>query len=272
MSFTQPSVTILNRTIWLLWLQGWENAPWLQRQVAKSWEVNNPTWTIQYVCLANLKEFVTDIDYIYDETKQISPQIKSDIIRVALLHAHGGVWADATMLCMQPLDHWIHEAVHPAGLWMYHGTGGGLDIRNGPAIWFIVSIQKSPLIERLKQAIDEFWRDHAVTDTTSFLDARFRHCYDTDQTFRNIWKKVPFISCEEEGQAHCLHRWNSMIEDYDWLKRIFEERPPYALKMWSWWHDVFPDPTTEQCMRSTGYYAIQLSNRCKEYKHEMTVL
>ena len=29
-------MSTLNKTIWLLWLQGWDSAPWLIRQVAES--------------------------------------------------------------------------------------------------------------------------------------------------------------------------------------------------------------------------------------------
>jgi mannosyltransferase OCH1-like enzyme len=31
-------------------------------------------------------------------------QAKSDMIRLHVLSTHGGVWADSTMLCLQPLD------------------------------------------------------------------------------------------------------------------------------------------------------------------------
>ena len=38
-----------NKTIWILWLQGWENAPWLQQRVAESWIKNNPDWSIKLI-------------------------------------------------------------------------------------------------------------------------------------------------------------------------------------------------------------------------------
>ena len=45
---------MLSKNIFLLWLQGWENAGWLNKQVAESWEINNPEWTIHYIDLENL--------------------------------------------------------------------------------------------------------------------------------------------------------------------------------------------------------------------------
>ena len=57
----------MNKNIFLLCLQGWDNAPWLYREVSESWEINNPDWKIHYIDFKNLKDYVDDIDYIYDK-------------------------------------------------------------------------------------------------------------------------------------------------------------------------------------------------------------
>ena len=90
----------LTKNIFILWLQGWENAKWLNKKVAESWVVNNKGWTVHYIDFNNLKNYVSDIDYIYDSKKDISDPAKSDIIRLSLLRNHGGVWADATMVVL----------------------------------------------------------------------------------------------------------------------------------------------------------------------------
>ena len=64
----------MKKNIFLLWLQGWNNAPWLQKQVLLSWRVNNPNWDIKLIDQKNLNKYVSDVDYIYDKTKNISPQ------------------------------------------------------------------------------------------------------------------------------------------------------------------------------------------------------
>ena len=110
----------MNKNIFLLWLQGWDNAPWLQKQVAKSWEINNPDWIINYIDLDNLKDYIDDIDYIYDKSKEIRMPAKSDIIRLSLLKNHGGVWADSTLLCMQPLNHWVSQVTSTSNFWMHN--------------------------------------------------------------------------------------------------------------------------------------------------------
>ena len=257
---------MLQKNIFLLWLQGWKNAKWLNRQVAESWEINNPEWKIHYIDIINLKEYVSDIDYIYDTNKNISPQAKSDIIRLSLLKNHGGVWADATMLCMQPLEHWVHEAVEPAGMWMYHGCGGGMSKDIGPASWFIVSKKGDYLITKWKVECDKYWNNNNSTNNYFWMDSLFKNLFYSDDRFKQIWLKVPYIYCNNDGQSHTLV-FHKMDGNTPHLKLLFETKPPYALKFWKNWEDLFSDINTQKCINSNGYHAIQLSKRKYCYKH-----
>ena len=263
---------MVSKNIFILWLQGWDTAPWLHKTVVESWKLNNPDWTVHLIDFTNLKDYVQDIDYIYDTRKNISPQAKSDIIRLSLLKNHGGVWADATMLCMQPLNHWVHEAVEPSGLWMYHGPGRfGMDAELGPASWFIISEKDSFLIREWKHACDKYWTENHCTNNYFWMDTLFEHLYLSNDAFKQSWLKVPYLYCELDGQSHTLdhHKMDGNTPD---LKRLFFEKPPYALKFWSYWHNIFPDVTTERCMNSNGYYAIEMSKRKICYKHILAKL
>lgn len=260
----------LNRTIWLLWLQGWDTAPWLVRQVARSWEINNPDWTIRYLSWSNLEAYVEDVDYIFDAGKTISPQALSDIVRLSLLARHGGVWADATLLCMQPLTPWIADAVRPAGLWMYHGHGGGMDGRFGPCSWFIASEPGALVIRRWKRACDEYWRARRETSDYFWLDGLFRELFRTDAEFRETWRRAPHLYVEKRSQAHGFAPGGRMLSSSGAVKRMLATRPPYVLKLW-WkpWQAAFPDPTTAECKASNGYYALQMSARRFTALHRM---
>jgi hypothetical protein len=257
------------KNIFLLWLQGWENAPWLNKQVAESWEINNPGWKINYIDFKNLKNYVDDIDYIYDDTnKFISLQAASDIIRLSLLKKYGGVWADATMLCMQPLDSWVYEAVEPAGLWMYHGNGAQMSKEFGPASWFIISEKDNYLITKWKQECDIYWNNNNRACSYFWMDELFKNLFNNDDKFREIWLKVPYLYCELDGQSHTLAH-HGMEKDTPHIKELFLEKPPYALKFWSKWNDLFPDTNATMCKNSNGYYAIQMSKRKFSFKHNM---
>jgi len=260
---------MLQKNIFLLWLQGWENATWLNKQVAESWEINNPEWKIHYVDLVNLKNYVNDIDYIYDEEKEFLPQTKSDIIRLSLLKNHGGIWADATLLCMQPLDHWVHEAVEPSQFWMYHGHGGGMSKEIGPAIWFIISQKGEYIITKWKEEADNFWKFNYKTNNYFWMDEMFKNVFYKDSYFKELWCKVPYLYCELDGECHTLAHYG-MENNTPHIKRMFERTPPYALKLWKSWNDMFPDINTKKCINSNGYFAIKLSKRKYCFKHNMS--
>lgn len=260
---------MLQKNIFLLWFQGWDNAKWLNKQVAESWKINNPGWQVHLIDFDNLKNYVNDIDYIYDNYKNISLQAKSDIIRLSLLKNYGGVWADATLLCMQPLDHWVHDAVEPAGLWMYHGHGAGMSKEIGPASWFIVSKQNSYMINKWKKECDNYWKGIFQLYSYFWLDELFKNLFYIDKTFKELWLKVPYLYCELDGQCHTLAH-HKMENNTPHIKYLFQTKPPYALKLWKSWNDLFPDINTEQCINSNGYCAIQLSKRQYTFKHIMS--
>jgi hypothetical protein len=259
---------MLQKNIFLLWLQGWENTTWLNKRVAESWEINNPEWNIHYVDFDNLKSYVNDIDYIYDVNKDISPQAKSDIIRLSLLKKYGGIWADATTLCMQPLDHWVHDAVEPAGLWMYHGHGGDMDKEIGPASWFIISKKNGYMISKWKEKCDNYWNNNNFTNKYFWMDYLFKKLFYKDEIFKSMWLKVPYLYCELDGQSNTLIH-HKMENNTHHIKQLFLEKPPYALKFWKDWDNIFPDINTEKCVSSNGFYAIKLSKRKICYKHIM---
>jgi hypothetical protein len=260
---------LLNKQIFILWLQGWDNAPWLQKQAAKSWEINNPEWKVEYIDFNNLKDYVSDIDYIYDETKNITPQAKSDIIRLSLLKKYGGIWADATLLCMQPLDNWIEDALEPYGFWMYRGGGGGqMSNKEGCAAWFIISEKDNYLITEWKNKCDEYWNNHDTPHIYYWVDSLFKEKFETDEKFKTEWLKIKSICCDDEGQPHCLEKYGLGNNDQE-IKTLLTEKPPYVLKLWNYWNETFPDTETEECKNSNGYHAIEMSKRKYNYKHEL---
>lgn len=259
---------ILPKNIYLLWLQGWENASWLNHQVVASWKINNPTWKIHMIDLVNLPNYVNDIDYIY-ENNNITPQAKSDIIRLSLLKNHGGVWADATLLCMQPLDHWVYKAVEPAGLWMYHGHSSLLVKEVGPVSWFIISKKNGYMITRWKDECDNYWIENDVTNEYLWLDTLFGGLYYGDGEFNKLWSSAPYLYCDAEGQSHMLTNGRMNSNDAN-VKKILLEKPPYVVKFWKSWNEIFPDINSEECKNSNGYYAIQMSKRKFQYTHVMT--
>jgi len=208
------------KIVWLVWFQGWDKAPNLVLKVRDSWKHHNPDWEIKELNDDNIKSYIG-----FDLPNDASYAAKSDIIRISLLKKHGGVWADATMLCLRPLDSWVYEAIEPAKLWMYHGRDNG----RGPASWFIVSYSNSYIISKWYDKVREFWSEPRPNFNYFFMDELFGQLTKEDDQFVKEWQKVPFLNCEDEGSAHHLagHVFNY---DENRLNKV-KEHVPYALKL-----------------------------------------
>ena len=224
-----------HKTIWLLWLSGWDDAPWLALRAAESWRLHNPTWRVVLLTAANLQTHC--VVPAYFSNAFISSQAKSDIIRLHVLAAHGGVWADATVLCTQPLDNWLHSMLEPAGFWMYHGTGwpppkpASHANTAYPASWFMASARGSHLARSWRDAADTYWAARTSgADDYFWMDALFRSLLRDDPLFQRHWSRVPYVSCEDTGQSHMfLGAVHKRIRNADMA--LLETNPPWVVKL-----------------------------------------
>ncbi len=259
----------MRKNIFLFWLQGWEKAPYLQKKVLESWFINNPDWNIELIDINNLENYVDDINYIYDKKKEISPQAKSDIIRLSLLKNYGGVWADSTLLCIQPLDNWVFNAIKQSGIWMYHGHGAGLSSYEGPASWFIISEKNSYIIEKWKKKCDKFWKKKNKSIDYFWMDNLFKNLLFSDKKFKELWTNTPYLYCEKKGSSHTLAEYNfKMDENNKSLKKLIYEKPPYVIKLSSDINKLFPKLEGNKFKKSNAYFAISISKRKFVYLHE----
>ena len=179
---SEPTV---NRTLWLLWLQGETSAPALVRQCISSWRAFNSGWNIKVLSLDNLSEFI-DLPRF---PRHVSDNHKANIIRLRLLERHGGVWADSTTACQIPLDDWIDAAA---------GQGFFAFTRPQPlravANWFIAARPNNPLLRAWRRWSEAyilsrrrprsyFWQHH----TFDWLLMRYPELYD-------VWANIPKVS------------------------------------------------------------------------------
>ena len=232
---SKPLPRAHRKTIWLLWLSGWNDAPWLALRAADSWRLHNPTWSVMLLTESDLERHFSVPAYFSNAF--ISPQAKSDVIRLHVLAAHGGVWADATVLCTQPLDNWLHSMLEPAGFWMYHGTGwpppkpASHANTAFPASWFMAAARGSYLARSWRSAADDYWAARTSgADDYFWMDALFRTLLRDDPLFKRQWSHVPYVSCEDNGQSHMfLGAVHKRIRSVDLA--VLETNPPWVLKL-----------------------------------------
>ena len=99
----QPVMPNLPRVLWLLWLQGWHEAPPVVQACLASWRRLNPGWDVRAIDGPGAADYLSAQTFEQIASTPKEPEAFGDQIRIELLRAHGGVWADATAMCALPL-------------------------------------------------------------------------------------------------------------------------------------------------------------------------
>ena len=95
--------------IFIYWDCGFSNCPTIIKNCLKSWIYYNKNYQIITLDDNNLINWI-DINELI-KNKNITKTSKSDIIRIFLLKKYGGIWVDATVFCVKPLDEWLNDYI-----------------------------------------------------------------------------------------------------------------------------------------------------------------
>lgn len=94
----------LHNRIWICWWQGLDNAPEIVKACVESIKRNAGKYEVTIITEENYKEYVHIPEWVEEKRSKgiISRTHMSDILRLCLLAEHGGMWLDATFLCVKP--------------------------------------------------------------------------------------------------------------------------------------------------------------------------
>lgn len=145
-----PGTYPFAKTIHMLWFQGMDAAPELVRLNAGRWRDLNPGWKLNILDRAGALAYLPDP---ISHTRRLSRQALSDILRINLLLREGGVWTDATVFPVSPLDDWLPARLGNEGIFAFSNPGPDRELSS----WFLSSAPGAELCSRWKAAIDTFW-------------------------------------------------------------------------------------------------------------------
>lgn len=138
----------------MYWEQGFDSAPDIVKKCRESWIVQNPEWQVISLDRRDIPDgFIEGLEP--EIFCSLPVQMRSDLVRLKLLLEDGGVWADSTCFCAEPLDHWLLEAAS-SGLFMFSRPGRDREISN----WFVVAEARNYLLEKLFKSQVSFWQKH----------------------------------------------------------------------------------------------------------------
>ena len=202
--------TFITRTVWMLWDKGWNKAPRLQAMCLRSFQRHNPDFKIHAMNLSEAEKIINRKQYYTDSSwNKASIQAKSDIIRVELLGAYGGVWADATVYCNEPLSNWIYKLRIEdtrGGFFAYERKDKAVNEQNEPWIssWFLIATTHSRIIKIWRDTVRKAWTSIPLPPQTLgyfWIHRIFANLTKTNLVFQQDFKNVTFM---DAGGPHCF--------------------------------------------------------------------
>ncbi len=182
----------LPKIVWILWLQGWSQAPDIVRACLQTWKYHNPGWVIHALTNSSIPEFL-DVTEILSSVsgKSVQHEALSDVIRIALLERYGGVWADSTVYCLKPLDTWL-----PARL----SSGFFAFAKPAPdrmlSSWFLAASKDHYIVQQWRKLTCEYWTLRNERDHYFWFHHLFERGYRSDPVFKTLWDETPKVSAD----------------------------------------------------------------------------
>lgn len=140
----------LPRRIYMFWDSGFDNAPDIVQFCLRSWRACNPDWDIITLDQAGADRIIERA--LFPQDMKIAHY--ADVLRTALLSEGGGVWADASCLCLRPLDHWLPHIFNQCAFFAFHKPGQDRLISS----WFLAAGQHSVVIQEMYHMFLSYWK------------------------------------------------------------------------------------------------------------------
>lgn len=160
-------------TIWIMWLQGYENAPNIVKKCTESIKKYNSNKEIIFLTNNNINNYIQIPKFIidkYNSGKMINAHF-SDYLRTCILVKYGGTWIDSTVLLTGniPEEIWQHDFfIFKSKLWhainripslKFYNKHFDYDMNCG-SNWFIYAKQANPILNCQKKSLENYWKDN----------------------------------------------------------------------------------------------------------------
>jgi hypothetical protein len=182
------------KELFILWFQGFDNAPEVVKKCLKSWSYYNIDWNINIIDKNNLKKYIKLEEYIDTTNIQINNTALSDIVRCILLFKYGGLWVDATTFCNKSLNDWLPNYINE-GFFAFDKPGSDRLISS----WFLYSEKNNYIISSWYKSVINYYKINSNPHTYFWFHYLFGDLYNSDNKFKEIWNNIPKLSANGVG-------------------------------------------------------------------------
>ncbi len=153
------------KIIWTAWLQGLDNAPEMVKACVASQRAHFPGYEVRVLDLDNYRQWVDLPQEIEDKYRRgrIPPASFCDLLRLAALRKHGGIWLDATVYCSgfgnEALTaRWQRIMRSELTLFRYFRKGEVQSI--GLSTWFVAAVPGQRNVAAVLDMLLAYWHDY----------------------------------------------------------------------------------------------------------------
>lgn len=196
-----------NDTVWVMWLQGLENAPEIVKKCIESQKKYMPEKKFIVIDEKNFSEYVTLPDFIMEKRNKgiISNALFSDIMRLELLNKYGGYWIDASVLMTDDVLLRDIEDL-PLFCFSFYYFGFNPEIMELNS-WFIHSTTNNNMLSLLQKMLYAYLQDYNYVSNYYIL-----HILGSivDDYYKEEYEAMPIVS---QVDSHVLATY--IYDDFD---------------------------------------------------------
>ena len=171
--------------VFVHWAQGIEQAPPVVRRCHDELRRLHADHEIVVLHAGNVGRYVELPDHVAARVGEDWTKL-SDVLRVALLSAYGGVWVDATCLPRVNL-------LHDLGSLLESGFFAFTVRRARPTSWFLASEPGHYMVTMMREAGYEYWRHYDRPIDYYVFHHLFEALFHVDRRFQALWEATPRV-------------------------------------------------------------------------------
>jgi len=228
MEDTSETNVDIPKIIWILWLQGFENAPEIVKKCVGTWEKANENWRIIKLNRESIKEYISIEKVLEANRNNIEKSDISDVVRIKLLSEYGGVWVDSTCICQRPLDEWLHEYTS-SGFFAFSEPAKDREI----ASWFLASEKGNYLTNEYQKRYVKYFRENKFkrqsTDVVRFIKMKIEGALNINKSMPMLWFSYPIKSLLKIYPYFAFHyKFLEACRKDEKARMVWENTPRYS--------------------------------------------
>lgn len=216
---SRQTVAEKSNIIWVCWLQGEEQAPAVVKRCLASIRKHAGDKKVVIVTNDNMRDYVEIPEYIYrkKDAGAITNTHFSDILRVALLNRHGGLWIDATVFLSAPIPGEILNAP-------FFAMRGNTHLHNDS--WFLCAAPHNIMMSAMQNLLYEYWKHEDCLMNYFLYHIFFDMMVENNALCAEAWSKVPLFWADD-----CYDYEHNFFRLYDekMLNKFFAKTPIHKL-------------------------------------------